>query len=371
MKKGMVVRKKFNKEVYALRFALTTSCNLDCEYCFVNKDGRVFRLEQAKKILDIFLSSPGETKLLIIYGGEPLLAFPLLKQVITFSRKTAVRNGKNLIISIGTNGILLNEQNLDFFRDADVKVSLTLDGRKSYHDKARRTREKEGSFDSVMRTVPLLVERIDQRNRCVLFGVLPTSVDSLFDNFLYVLGLGFDSVNIETIQSPLFEWSDDRKKRFKSEMTKVVEYIYDNMSKERFIFLNSINRELNDGSLSKAYSEVSCPFYRNLEVYPDGKMTFSPFLMNSPEKESYIVGTVDAGFIGKYSACMYDSRSERCQRCFSEYGPSCRSEKILADDVVKIRNVYSIYMARKILERAKVDILFRRYIDEARERVFE
>ncbi len=371
MNKEISVGKKFNKEVYALRFALTTSCNLDCKYCFVKKDDQVFRSGQAEKILDVFLSSPGETKLLMIYGGEPLLHYPLLKRVIEFSRKAAAMNGKKLIISIGTNGILLNEESLVFFRDADVKVSLTLDGQKPFHDKARRTKGKEGSFDAVIRNVPMLVTRMDGRSRCVLFGVLPTSVDVLFENFFYIISLGFDSVNIETIQSPLFEWSDARKQRFKSEMTRTVDYIYDNIGKGRFIFLNSINRELNDESLSKAYSEVSCPFYRNLEVYPDGKMTFSPFLMNSPEKESYIVGTVDAGFIGKYSACMYDSRSERCQRCFSEYGPSCRSEKILADDVVKIRNVYSIYMARKILERAKVDILFRRYIDEARERVFE
>ena len=371
MKKGMVVRKKNAKEIYALRFALTTSCNLDCEYCFVNKDGRVFRLEQAKKILDIFLSSPGETKLLMIYGGEPLLAFPLLKQVITFSRKTAVRNGKNLIISIGTNGILLNEQNLDFFRDADVKVSLTLDGRKSYHDKARRTREKEGSFDSVMRTVPLLVERIDQRNRCVLFGVLPTSVDSLFDNFLYVLGLGFDSVNIETIQSPLFEWSDDRKKRFKSEMTKVVEYIYDNMSKERFIFLNSINRELNDGSLSKAYSEVTCPLYQNLEVYPDGEMTFSPFLMNAPEKASYVIGTADRGFVKRYADCSFAAASMKCRNCFGEYRKEDGSLRSIADDVVKTRNIYSIYFARKVKSEAIHNEVFSAYIREAMERIFE
>lgn len=371
MKKGISVGKGFNKEIYALRFALTTSCNLDCGYCFVKKDDRVFRFECAEKILDVFLSSPGGTKLLMIYGGEPLLHFPLLKRVIAFSREAAARNGKKLIVSIGTNGILLDGENLAFFNDADVKVSLTLDGRKRYHDKARRTKGGVGSFDAVMRTVPLLVDRIDKRNRCVLFGVLPNSVDSLFDNFLYILGLGFDSVNVETIQSPLFEWSDIRKKRFREEMTRVAEYIYDNIGKGKFAFLNSINRELKDGSVSAAYSDAVCPFLCNLEVYPDGEMTFSPFLMNSPEKADHIVGTADTGFIGKYASCTYDSRSGRCRRCLGDYGRSGRSEKIPADDVVKTRNVYSIYMARKILERAKGDILFRRYVDEARERIFE
>ena len=371
MKKKISTITKFNKEIYALRFALTTKCNLNCTYCFVKKDKKVFCLKEAKKILNIFLNSPGKTKLLMIYGGEPLLFFSLLKEIIIFSRQEARRNKKNLIISIGTNGLLLNEEILDFFERKNIKLSVTLDGRKSFNDKARLSVSKKSSFNGVIKKIPLLLKNTKKQNRCILFGILPSSVSNLFENFLFILSLGFDSVNIEAIQSPIFKWNDKQKKCFSVEMKKVVVYIYGNIKRGNFIFLNSINRELWNEGISGSYKKAICPFYQNLEVYPDGEMTFSPFLMNSSDRKKYIIGTTDKGFLNKYEMCKYDHLSAVCKKCFGDYCNTNNQVKILAGDIVKIRNVYSIYMAMKIMEIAKKEEVFSEYIDEAKERIFE
>ncbi|NTV40867.1 MAG: radical SAM protein [Candidatus Moranbacteria bacterium] len=361
----------FNKEIHTLRFSLTTKCTLDCHYCFVKKDGRVISFDVARKILKIFLCSPGKDKILIIYGGEPLLFLGLLKKIIVFSNKIAIKNNKKLIISNGTNGTLLNQRNLLFLRDNNVKISISLDGKREVHDIARVTKNQVGSFDMVAEKLPLLFKNIKKENLCVLFGILPTSVERTFENFLYITSLGFDSVNIEPIQSPLFKWDSRQFKRFKVEMKKVTEFVYKNIENGNFIFLNSVNREIKDESISHLYKKSLCPFYQNLEVYPDGEMAFSPFLMNSPEKDDFIIGNVNDGFWGKYEKCLYDCGSLGCQNCLNSYNKKSNSEKDVADDVVRLRNVYSIYLARKILKLCDKSGIFQKYQTEAKKRIFE
>jgi sulfatase maturation enzyme AslB (radical SAM superfamily) len=373
-KEGGILRKtkqNFNKEVHTLRLSLTTKCTLNCRYCFVEKDGRVISFDSAKKILRLFLSSHGKDKMLIIYGGEPLLFLGLLKKIVIFSKKIAKENNKKLIVSTGTNGTLLNKQNLAFLRKEDVKISISIDGKKEIHNKARVTSDQKGSFALVIKKIPLLLANTEKQNICVLFGVLPTSVAKLFENFLYIIKLGFDSVNIEPIQSPLFKWTDKQQAYFKLEMKKVIGFVYASIESNDFVFLNSVNRELNDNGMSKLYGKTLCPFYQNLEVYPDGELAFSPFLINSPQKKDYIIGNANSNFLKRYEVCQYNCQSTKCQECLDDYRGTRNAKRSIADDVVKVRNAYSIYLARKIRENANNQASFPRYMSQAKKRIFE
>lgn len=363
--------KNFNKEIHTLRFSLTTKCSLDCLYCFVKKDEKVISFDCAKKILSLFLHSQGKEKTLFIYGGEPFLFFGLLKEIIIFSKKLAKENEKNLNISIGTNGTLFNEENLLFLRDNNAKIAVSLDGKKEIHNIARVTKNQVGSFDMVFEKIPLLFRNIRKENLCVLFGILPETVDRIFENFLYIVSLGFDSINIEPIQSSLFKWTKGQKECFNEEMRKVAEFVYKSIQNNNFIFLNSINRELKDENISHLYKKALCPFHQNLEVYPNGKMTFSPFFINSLDKKKFIIGDINKGFLDKYKKCYYDCQSVGCKKCFVLYNKKNDSKKSVADDVLKLRNIYSIYFARKILKISREQKNFYKYINEAKKRVFE
>ena len=372
MKKELVVTDTWNKEIYTLRFALTTVCNLDCRYCFVKKNGKVISLNQAEEILDFFLNSPGEDKLLMIYGGEPLLFFSLLKKIINFAKQAAMKNGKKLTISIGTNGTLLNKERIDFFKKENIKVSMSIDGKKEVHNKGRLSKEKTGSFARVVAKVPLLIKNIKKHNRSVLLGVLPESADELFENFLYIISLGFDSINVEPIYSPSFIWDDKQKKSFKRELQKIIGYIYENINKRNFIFLNSINRKFKQEEVDNVYDNTTrCPFYENLEIYPAGEMTFSPFLINSTKKEAYIIGSIENGIAKKYQGCKYSPAFARCKKCFSDYSHLTNTKKNIAEDVIKIRNLYSVYLVAKVVELADGNEAFADYISEAKKRIFE
>lgn len=74
-----------SKEIFSLKLSITTACNLNCRYCFVTKNSRYIDLETAYKAIDFFLLSKGEKKILILYGGEPLL-HPSLKTIILYTK---------------------------------------------------------------------------------------------------------------------------------------------------------------------------------------------------------------------------------------------------------------------------------------------
>lgn len=363
------MNKKFNKEIYILRLAITTNCILNCRYCFVKKDGRVISYAMTKQAINFFLSSPGKQKLLIIYGGEPLLHFDLLQKIIIFTQKKAKILGKSLIISVGTNGILLNQNQLDFFRKTNNKLAISIDGQRKFHNKARIFKNKKGSFDSIFKKIPLITENIKKENLCILFGVLPSSARKMYDNLLFLVNLGFDSVNIEPIQSSQFKWSRKQKKAFLTNLIKIIKYIYKNIHRGNFVFLNSVNREIRDKRLSTRKN--TCPFFENLEVYPQGEMAFSPFLINSKDKDQYILGNVNMALLARYRFCDYNSGSENCKNCWQNYQGKGNFDFGESNDVLKLRNIYSVYLARKILSLSKKENVFKKYIKEAKKRIFE
>jgi uncharacterized protein len=323
----------------------------------------------AIKAIDLFLNSPGYQKILIIYGGEPLLYFDLLKKIIIYAQKETSRLKKHLIISLGTNGILLEQDQLDFFRFTNTKLSLSLDGKESFHNKMRVFRDKGGSFLRIYRKIPIILKKIKRENICILFGILPSSVRSIYENFVYLTSLGFDSINIEPIHSDELKWHWRQNEIFLINMINIIQYIYKNISKNNFIFLNTVNRELKNKRLTSRRN--MCLFFENLEVYPEGEMAFSPFLINSKNRNRYIIGNITEGLPKKYKFCKFNLNDEICKNCWNNYRGKEKYDFGKSKDVYKIRNMYSIHLAKKVIDNSRKEPLFKRYIQEAKKRIFE
>lgn len=358
-----------NKEIYLLRLAITTKCILDCRYCFVYKNNRVMPYLTAVKAIEILLNSPGKQKILIIYGGEPLLCFDLVKKIIIFSQKKAALLKKRLVISLGTNGLRLNKVHLDFFKKTNTKLSISMDGEKIFHDKFRTDKAGKGSFVGLTKKLPLVFKIMNKENVCVLYGVNPSSVYKMYDNLLFLSKLGFSSINIEPI---LIKWTNKQKTIFLENIIKSVKHIYINILHDNFIFINSVNRELMNKRLSAGAN--MCPFFENLEVYPQGEIAFSPFLINSKNRNQYIIGNVKDGLPKKYKFCNYNSTYNKCKGCWHDYNG--KKTPHFGDDnavnvVLKLRDIYSIHLAKKIAELSKKEKRFSRYIQGAKKRIFE
>ena len=358
-----------NKEIYMLRLTITTKCILKCKYCFVKKGNKIITKDTYTNAIRIFLNSPGKEKLLMLYGGEPLLYFNLLKKIISFAQKEAQKTKKRLIISVGTNGIMLNKDSLKYFNERNIKLGISLDGQKQFNDKARVFPNKKGSFDKIMEQFSMIVKNTKNENLCVLLGVLPTSVSSLYENMQFVNKLGCTSINIEPIESRKFLWNKRQKKIFLLNLFNYVRHIHEELLQNNYLFLNTVNLELKNQRLSGPAK--TCPFFENLEVHPNGEMTFSAFLINSKEKKQYLIGNINKKFFDKYRYCKFSENSSKCQCCKKNYYPSEKdSSCVNSSAITYIRNLYSINFAKKLLGRSR-NSYYQEYIKAARKRIFE
>jgi sulfatase maturation enzyme AslB (radical SAM superfamily) len=367
----------FNKEIYMVMMAVTTRCNLNCAYCYVAKDGREMPLETALRTVDFVLRSPGQKKLLQIYGGEPFLCFDLVKTVIERARALEKQSGKTLVLSVATNGTLIQKSSLLFLKENRARLAVSIDGRQAFHDQARKTRNGKSVYQKIMDHIPLIMDILGPARTYVLFGVLPQSAPHVYDNYRYLERLGFDCFNFEKIVSDQYRWNSDQAEQFKTNFLKVMGYIDHNIPKGKFIFLKRLNTELDNQSVSR-YLDSGCPFWEDLVIYPDGEMTFSPFLVNLPDprKQQYVIGNISGTLHKQYRDCVYDAASVICRECLNNYtGINDRSQGgetspfNHVDDVHRLRYVSAVYFARKIISEAQRDPIYADYMREAGERL--
>lgn len=181
-------------DLSSLTLQVTQACNLCCIYCpyAVNKSNDLSRshsnktmtFETAKKAIDFLVKNSGNTSDIYIsfYGGEPLIAFPLVKQCIEYA--DSVFDGKRVQYSLTTNATLISDDILDFFASHRFALTFSLDGPQAIHDKHRVRADGSPTYDLVMETLRKTVERYGEENRgLILINMVINPADS-FDEIL-------------------------------------------------------------------------------------------------------------------------------------------------------------------------------------------
>lgn len=356
-----------NREIYTIRMAIITQCNLRCQYCYVNFTNNVLNFNLARQTVDILLRSKGEEKILTIYGGEPLLVFPLLKDIVLYAKKEAIRLNKNLAISAATNAMLFNAESLKFFREENLRIAISIDGDADVHNSQRTYPGGGGSYKRVTDSVKRVMQIIDNRNICALMGVHPTNVDRMMESFSHVTDLGFRSINIEPIQG--IEWSAEQLKIFEENTKRIIRGVFQKILDSDFFFINTVNRELHNKSISSMLNN-ECPFFRSIDVYAPGLIGFSHFLLNSENPEPYIIGDFTNGLKPEYSTCNCVEENTSRNNCSLKYADDSGSSKWHSTSQ-RSRNLASIRFA-KLLERYRhVHPIIDQYILKAEDRIFE
>ena len=152
------LKDELHSRMMHLCLQVTQACNLTCGYCpyanFTdgmlqrNHTNRYMDFETAKKALDYFLEHSGDMSHVSVsfYGGEPLLAYDLIKQVVEYAKELFV--GKELLFNITTNGTLLNDEMIDFFAENEFALLFSIDGPEKIHDLNRKRADGTGSFSA-------------------------------------------------------------------------------------------------------------------------------------------------------------------------------------------------------------------------------
>ena len=149
--------KKRQSVVKALCLHVAHDCNLACKYCFAEEgeyhgDRSIMSYEVGKKALDFLIANSGSRHNLEVdfFGGEPLMNWEVVKQLVAYGREQEKIHNKNFRFTLTTNGVLLDEEVMDFCNKEMGNVVLSLDGRKEVNDCMRCSRNGKGSYDLIV-----------------------------------------------------------------------------------------------------------------------------------------------------------------------------------------------------------------------------
>jgi uncharacterized protein len=181
------IKETLNGKLVNLYFNITTKCNLSCSYCIFDGNyehhtglkHREMSWETIQKAIDFFLPRARKKGHLRVdfFGGEPFMAFPLIKRTIDALKEKTVPRNQDLKISISSNGTIMNDKIVDFLIENDVYFQISLDGDKEIQDSMRKFRGSDkGSFDTILKSLQLIYDRNPDyyKKRLSLKAVLST-----------------------------------------------------------------------------------------------------------------------------------------------------------------------------------------------------
>ena len=191
--------------VKALCMHIAHTCNLNCSYCFASQgkyhgERAVMSGEVGKRALDFLMENSGSRHNLEVdfFGGEPLMNFEVVKQLVAYARSVEKEKGKNFRFTLTTNGVLIDDDVIDFANREMSNVVLSLDGRKEIHDRYRVDYAGNGSWERIVPKFQKLVEARGGKNYYMRGTFTHQNPDFLKD-IQQMLDLGFTELSMEPV----------------------------------------------------------------------------------------------------------------------------------------------------------------------------
>ena len=191
--------------VKALCLHIAHDCNLACRYCFAEEGeyhGRraLMSFEVGKKALDFLIANSGSRRNLEVdfFGGEPLMNWDVVKELVRYGREQEKLHNKKFRFTLTTNGVLLNDEVMEFCNREMSNVVLSVDGRKEVHDYMRPFRKGAGSYDLIMPKFIKFAESRNQENYYVRGTFTHHNLDFSKD-VLHLADLGFKQISVEPV----------------------------------------------------------------------------------------------------------------------------------------------------------------------------
>ena len=199
------LKEKTSGVVKALCLHVAHTCNLNCAYCFASQgkyhgDRAVMSFEVGKRALDFLVENSGTRRNLEVdfFGGEPLMNFDVVKQLVAYARSIEKEKNKNFRFTLTTNGILVDDDVIDFANRECSNVVLSLDGRKEVHDRYRVDYAGNGSWEKIVPKVQKFVEA-RQGKGYYMRGTFTHANPDFLKDIQQMLDLGFRELSMEPV----------------------------------------------------------------------------------------------------------------------------------------------------------------------------
>jgi uncharacterized protein len=219
--------------VKALCLHIAHDCNLACKYCFAEEgeyhgDRSMMSFEVGKQALDFLVENSGNRRNLEVdfFGGEPLVNFEVVKQLVAYGRSLEEEHNKKFRFTLTTNGVLLDDEVMEFANREMANVVLSIDGRKEVHDTMRPTRNGKGSYDLIIDKFKKFAKLRAGKSYYVRGTFTHDNLDFSKD-VLHLADEGFDQISVEPVVGP----EEERYTIKEADLPKIMEE-YDLLAKE-------------------------------------------------------------------------------------------------------------------------------------------
>lgn len=328
--KDFVIDFKERKTVVkALCLHIAHDCNLACQYCFAEEGeyhGRraLMSFEVGRKALDFLIANSGSRRNLEVdfFGGEPLMNWEVVKKLVAYGREQEKLHDKHFRFTLTTNGVLLNDEIMEFCNREMSNVVLSLDGRKEVNDKMRPFRNGKGSYDLI---VPKFQKFADSRNQMNYYvrGTFTHHNLDFAQDAIHFADLGFRQMSIEPVVAPAeAEYSikeEDIPKILEQYDKLAVEYIKRKKEGRGFNFFHFM-LDLNAGPCVAKRLSGCGSGTEYLAVTPWGDLYPCHQFVG---QEGFLLGNVDTGVINtsvrdEFKLCNVYAK-DKCRDCFARF----------------------------------------------------
>ena len=321
--------KKRQTVVKALCLHIAHDCNLACQYCFAEEGeyhGRraLMTFEVGKKALDFLIANSGNRRNLEVdfFGGEPLMNWQVVKQLVEYGRSQEEAHNKKFRFTLTTNGVLLNDEIMEFCNREMSNVVLSLDGRKEVNDKMRPFRNGTGSYDLI---VPKFQKFAESRNQDKYYvrGTFTHNNLDFSNDVLHLADLGFKQISVEPVVA-----ADTEEYAIREEDIPQIMEEYDTLAKEM------IKREKEGKGFNFFHFMIDLTggpcVYKRLSGCGSGTeyLAVTPWGDFYPchqfvGEEQYLMGNVDEGITKpeiqkEFGGCNVYTKKD-CKDCFARF----------------------------------------------------
>ena len=316
--------------IKAMCLNMTHDCNLRCEYCFAsqgtyNGEKAFLSFETGKKAFDYLVKNSGNRKNLEVdfFGGEPLMNFDVIKKLVDYGRSLEKEYNKHFRFTVTTNGVLLDEEKMDYINENMDNVVLSIDGRKETNDRMRKTINKKGSYDLIVDNYKKFISKRGSKDYFARGTYTSNNLD-FSEDVKHMRELGFDKISVEPVVAKDEEKYALKKEHvdiLKKEYEKLAEYYIESYkSKDRRFQFFHFNIELEGGPCIYKRSIGCGAGTEYVAVTPSGDLyPCHQFVGN----EEFIIGNVEEGITNRALADKFKNVSVNdkpaCRDCWAKY----------------------------------------------------
>ncbi len=301
---------------------LTSACNMRCTYCIASGlNYGTMGVETGQKAIDMFVSMSTGAKLLefVFTGGEPLLDFSSLKHLALYARNEADNAEIETSLLLKTNGLLLNQEMIDFIIRSNIKVIVSIDGTAAVHNKYRKSSNKEGTHHVVANNIEsLLLHGVS----CVAsYTIHPSESRSILVNVRYLYELGVRNIDIGPAYGSVI-WNNRNIIDLIRSLRDIANFVREIRELGGILEIGPIYQESEHvGGILSDHWGCGAGLDK-LAFLPNGQIAgCSSLAMLTPSFPELIIGDVNVG-LDNLSLCSLQQKSQAtiddrysCQRC--------------------------------------------------------